>query len=655
MDDQAIAAETGASREKVRSAKANMARGGRTIGTRSYSTGHDYTEEHLREPHQAAEPHPADSAHTVSAEGTSTTPTAAPTPRPRRADRAVRAARRSGVAPTPETFGGMPRISDRDNTMLRGAGYRVGISSAERNKVIGGRDTDFSIRLQANGKWKVFANNTEQSEHDSLEDAILGAKSVERDLATLRSARASTVTTSSDTDAGEGSAGHTPSAPAPTPAPEATPESANAEIERLLAKLSPETRQKVSRDSRRQPKARPSETLVDSRAAAAQAAQIATAERNRAIEPTSPAAREIHREVPSLAEADAPIQEMIAAQARGENPYLNRAKDIFHNISPDIKEERRNKAKHMLAAIAAVGATQSKTALLAKYKELSGSDRVRTLPEDDFEKATFHTLDEVLGNAPVDVELERMKRGFAAKQFARMKPFLKDSWTQANPSAPPPMPTYGDIKSWGEHGGTKPAWAGTTRMALPKEVHDAAHKGADGKPKHPPAWMPIHLAPVWKYVMAKTGDDSAYQARGSGVTPDRSSPTGFKLNMGSQAGFQEGMVINAMRKYIQMRGGASQLVDIPASKLAEVNLSHSDIFKAEDGDLSDKAIKNLIKHKIIDPVALVPFLKKEMKASTRKSFSLVVDLNAPIFKSEKIVKSDLIQKIKQLKQKARHE
>ena len=117
-----------------------------------------------------------------------------------------------------------------------------------------------------------------------------------------------------------------------------------------------------------------------------------------------------------------------------------------------------------------------------------------------------------MNNPRIDPEVERMKRGYAAKQFARALLYLKPSWIQANVGAPPPFPTFGDFKSWGEHGGTKPEWAGTTRLAMPKEMFDAVPKGADGKPKYPPAWMPIHMMPIWNYAYTKMGSDDAYKA-----------------------------------------------------------------------------------------------------------------------------------------------
>lgn len=421
----------------------------------------------------------------------------------------------------------------------------------------------------------------------------------------------------------------------------------------LLKKLKKE--HGINFDSESQPQPEQA-TASSDRAAVKRAAQVAERVRQ-ASSPEAPAAPAVYSAAPELQAADEPIQRMMEAQTAGENPYIKRAAEIYHNIQADIKPERREVAKHMLAAISAVKDSSGKVneaALLAKYKELSGKN-VRGLSGvgEEFEKATFMTLSEVMSNEPINPEVERMKRGFAAKQFARMKPYIKQSWLTANPQSPPPFPTFGDVKSWSEHGGPKPEWAGTTRLALPKEVHDAAHKGADGKPKHPPAWMPIHMAPTWQYIMKKAGDDSAYQTRNVNIQQGR-------LNLGNQAQYQEGVAISAMRKYIQMRGGADQLTDIPANKLSEAGLTHADIYKAmkfDPHDMSDSAIKKLSAHKIIDPIALAPFIDSALKETVKKSWSLVVDSELPTIDFKKsfvldMKKAELISKIKRLKAEA---
>jgi hypothetical protein len=329
----------------------------------------------------------------------------------------------------------------------------------------------------------------------------------------------------------------------------------------------------------------------------------------------APESTELGEQDPAFASGEEDLAGMVADQAAGKNPYLKKAQAIYNKIKGDLKPERAEKTKHALAALTSVE-SGDESALIAKYKELSGSTRVRTFPWDDVEKATFHTKEELKDNIPVDVPLERMKRGYAAKQFARSTPYLKDSWKSANTGAPPPMPTFGDFKSWTDHG-SRPSWAGTrSRIAVPKEIFDAAVK-VGGKPQYPPSWMPIHLMPVWNYVAKKS--DAPYATRAPGA--QQISPAG-KVDVGSQAVHQEGMVISSLRKYVQMRGGAKSLVDIPALKLQEAGLTHADIFKA-DKELSDAQLKKLVTTKVIDHVELLKIIKKDMpkpKKEAKKSF-----------------------------------
>ena len=380
--------------------------------------------------------------------------------------------------------------------------------------------------------------------------------------------------------------------------------------------------------------------------------------------PSGATAQELHEADPELAAADEPIAEMEQEAARGGNPYLERAKGIFDNIKNDIKPERAQKAEYMFNAINNLrsnGTELNEANLLAEYKSVSGSSRVRTLNGvgKEFEKATFITMKEIMDNAPINAEVERMKRGYGAMQFARVKPFLSDSFKSANPSAPPPMPTFGDMKSWSQVDGGRPEWAAPrSRMAVPKSLHDASVKDANGKPQYPPAWMPVHMMPAWNYIVKKSqaSEGNPYQAaaRVSGQLQ------GDRLALSPKAGFQEGIAMNALRKYVQFRGGPNQLTDIPANKLSEVGLSHADIFKSEDG--SDDQLHALMKTKIVDPVALLPFIKEELEASKQeekakkveKSFSLVIDEDLPEVSFKKsytidVAKSEIIRKIKGLK------
>ena len=377
--------------------------------------------------------------------------------------------------------------------------------------------------------------------------------------------------------------------------------------------------------------------------------------------PTTPAAKAVHAADPLLASDDAPITEMIEAQARGENPYLKRAIDIYQRTIGYLKPERKAIAEGVWGAINklnAAGTPLTKENLTATYKELTGKRHQFDALEENFGKSTYMSLsEEIMPNTPINPEIERMKRGYGRKQFARMKPHLKDSWVQSHPNSPPPFPTFGDVKSWTEHGGAKPSWAGSTRLSMPKEVYDATHKGRDGKPKYPPAWMPIHMMPAWNYIMKKVesepslAPDSAYQARDVRFKQDQTP------DLGAQATQHEGIAVAALRKYVQMRGGAQGLTDIPSGKLSEVGLSHADIFKAEkfdQHDLSDATLKKIIQHKIVDPIALSPFIDAELSKKTKKSWELVIDINkAAVDYSDKesIRKAQLIKQIQAKKGK----
>ena len=357
----------------------------------------------------------------------------------------------------------------------------------------------------------------------------------------------------------------------------------------------------------------------------ADAAQAAHPDSN----PGTPAARELSRADPDFGASENEIQRAVAAQAAGHNPYLHRAVEIFHRIRGDIKPERKTAVDNFFKAhdtVQARGEVPTRENVLAAYKAIPGNRLKRTLPAEDVERGTFHTMDEMFDNPPLNPEVERMKRGYAAKQFQRLKPFLKDAWHAANPpreggGPPPPMPTWGDLKSWSEHGGPRPAWApGSGRgQAVPEEVHAAAVKDADGKPQYPPPWMPIHLMPVWNYIVKSSMRDSEnpYQT----AAPGSQELAG--MSFGNQATRHEGKIISSLRKYIQMRGGPEKLIDIPSSKLTEAGegFTHRDIFKS---DMSDAELKKLITTKIIDPVGLTAILKKQMK-TTEKSFELFVD------------------------------
>ena len=375
-------------------------------------------------------------------------------------------------------------------------------------------------------------------------------------------------------------------------------------------------------------------------------AQKAEAQARAAVAPTSPESRELHSVSPELRGSDAELESLLAVQASGGNPYLDQSKKIYNRTKSGVKAERKQITDHVFAAIekskrdgmfdASISKERREAALVENYKEISGS-RIRGISgiAKEFESATFVSLDEVIENAPINVEVERMKRGYAAKQIARFLPYIKDTFKQRNPSFPPPYPTFGDIKGWAEAGG-RPDWAPSrSRMAVPREVQEAAPRGPDGNIMHPPPYLPLHLAPIWGYIVKKSGEANPYQS----VNPPINQ-AGELGDLGQQAKYQEGILLNALRKYVQQRGN-NNLVDIPKSKLGEVNLTHADIFKGEADDLM-----KILTTKIIDNAALLPYIKEEL--AMMKSVRLVVDKDA-IYKSKAVRKAELIEKIKTLK------
>lgn len=356
----------------------------------------------------------------------------------------------------------------------------------------------------------------------------------------------------------------------------------------------------------------------------------------RASSPTAPHAQELHEASPELAQADAPVQRQEAVAAAGGNPYLSRAKEIFERIKGEVKPERAESAKYLLQTVPAAGADGKidKAEWKKAFKEATGrGDFSKAI--SDLEAATFVDADEIMENKPFNPEVERMKRGFAMKQFNRMKPYLNDAYkaklSELGRSGPPPYPTYGDLKSWAEHGTPRSegmSWTtptgrpGGVTKAQPQEFFDSMPKGADGKPMNPPDWLPLHLTPVWSYVAksASKRGKSPYEEGAAAPAGQEYSKTESSFSYPSQ-GQLAGHLHNSIRRYVQMRG-ENNFVDIPDSKLTDLGLSHHDIYKAVG-----KKLGSLLLTKIVDPVALMPFIKEEMSKSVKKSFSLVIEAN----------------------------
>jgi hypothetical protein len=669
MSNDQIASEVGVTAKRIREHISNLTQAGKRknpTAENHLEHGHDYEEHHLKEGHTPTDHADYDShVHASkeeargeptapSARGGSRTRTAAPAPTERHEIPAeAPTPRRRAARPAPSAASGPARheISEEERTKLRAAGFMKQADGSYMKHHTGG-----SVHIKKDhidGKWSVSSHQQDGSEaggpgHDTLAAAISSAgehgEAVEASHARRRSEEEE--------------------APAPAPAPRArrpraAPATTPAEREqegRAIAATTPAAPSGPSAEALARARARVGIPRAEATARATESvARVAERAREalRESSPASPASHELAEVAPGMSESEATINTMLEEQRRGGNPYISRAKDIFHNIRGDLKPERKAVCDHVFAAIDALkasGQPLNEANMVSKYKELSGK-RIRGISgiAEDFEKGTFMSMDEVLNNHPLNVEVERMKRGYAAKQFARIKPFLKSEWATANPSAPPPFPTFGDIKTWTEHGGAKPSWAGTTRTALPKEVFDASIKGADGKPQYPPSWMPIHLMPVWNYAAKKAAAEGGNPYQTAAVGSNQQGKVGVE-HTGSQASFQEGMIKSAIRKYVVMRGGAENLTDIPASKLSEAGLSHAEIFKSEE----DMDLDHVLTNKIVDPVGLLKFVKEGMKEKTQKSWSLVVDLDLPSldFQKSYVVRSDIkkskIERVREL-------
>jgi hypothetical protein len=422
-------------------------------------------------------------------------------------------------------------------------------------------------------------------------------------------------------------------------------------------------------------------------------ARAATA---KTIGPASPAAAAAEEAAPGFAGDDRAISEMLASQAAGGNPYLDRAKKYFTAIHAELRSSNKKRfdgANNFLSSVMTAhrrGITDKagiKKIYEEEFRNMNTTDgEMFSKAQAHFEAASFMDFDEILKNKPIDIEAERMKHGYPAKQFARLREHIKPEWHAANPNGYPPMPTWGDLKTW--PAGGKPAWAGNTRTSVPKEVFDAAVKGPDGKPQYPPADLPIHLMPAWNYIVKSSAHQNAelFQ-RTSGkmraelgreptesevkahpsYTANEKKPyqTTRPIVQGRvEAGIQaprgenpQGYFANALRRYVQMRGGADQLVDIPHHKLAALGLTHHDIFKGDD------QLNQILRTKIIDPVALINFImdkghtfgaEKEIKKSER-SFALVITEQGAIDFNKSFVLDPRIDAIKaELERRSRY-
>lgn len=361
--------------------------------------------------------------------------------------------------------------------------------------------------------------------------------------------------------------------------------------------------------------------------------------------------QELHQASPELASMDRSIEEMVAQQAAGKNPYVQRAKKFYDRIKGDMTPIRRDTLKNLFKAFETVGENVGENAIKSAYARAQAESGVGETAwskvKGHISPGLFHDPEELFDNEPVNVDMERMKRGFGKMQFERMKPFLGDAFKSAHPDAPPPYPTYDDLKTWEEHG-SRPEWAtagpgrAKTKRAVPKEFHDSMPKGPDGKVLNPPGWMPLHMTPVWNYIATRAGAD-AY--REPAINSNEMSQQ--KLNFPSQ-GQLAGHLKNSLRNFIQMRGENS-FADIPKAKAAAYNIDLKDLYKSDESDLN-----KVLATKVIPMGEFMKYLKTQKM--TKKSITLCVgDLGPVNFKKsftidESVKKSELIAKIKSLKE-----
>lgn len=557
------------------------------------------------------------------------------------------AALRSGIAPAHTPAPAAPTAAtaagDTASEQLRAAGFREHAGGGFHRHVTHG-----SHRIVKVGdKWELHTvhdrlnpEGMTTNHHPSLTHAIEASKEVElhgvNEMARLERER------------------NVAEAAAATPAP-----AAQTEAEKLK-EMEDEAKRKWGLDFSPPPAPAPAAPAAPAQepAAARQEAKRAARAAASASSPSAPAAEPMHAASPELAAADAPIARMEEAQANGENPYAKRAVEIYNNIKHEVDPARKAVVSHMIAAMNAVMGPRgevNKAAWKAKYKELSGDGQFAKAM-DHFESATFIDEDEIVGNKELDPEVERAKRGFSAMQYARLKPFLSSRYTEKLGSmgrdGPPPYPTYSDLKTWEEHGSPRPDGMGWTtptgrrggvQRAMPQEFFNSMPKGPDGKPMMPPDWLPLNLTPIWQYVVKKEAEPYASRLPSSN---ERTPTGGFAFKSQGQLGSH---IHNAIRRYIQMRG-KNDFVDIPKSKLSKQGLAHHDIYKA----LRSDSFVKFITGKIIDPIALQPFVEADM--GVKKSFSLVVDEDAKpvVYKKGFTVdlkKAEIIRKIKELKAK----
>jgi hypothetical protein len=342
------------------------------------------------------------------------------------------------------------------------------------------------------------------------------------------------------------------------------------------------------------------------------------------------AALDVHAQ--ELAEADPDYADSeTAVGGLPTSSFLDRAKAVFDRVSDDLQPKRKDSVMKFFQAVETArnsDGSVSKEAVKAVYDSIrGGADTFNAVTRagGHLEVATSFLASEVIDNPPIDMEVERMKRGFAKKQFDRLKPYLGEAFKASHPDAPPPYPTYSDLATWGEFGTAQADHITTpnhrTQRAMPQEFYDSIQKGSNGKALMPPADFPLHLTPIWNYMVKEKSFNPYQTAEGR-----RDATLGNRVGSDSKIDIEANVrsaFLRTLKKYVQNRGGAAQLVDIPRNKL--VTSSYDELFKSDD--LSDEQLLMLARTKVITPAALFPFAKDEV-GSVSKSFELYVDADA---------------------------
>jgi len=339
---------------------------------------------------------------------------------------------------------------------------------------------------------------------------------------------------------------------------------------------------------------------------------------------------------PLVADVNAEISDMESVSASGGNPYLTQAINVWNSVKSSYEDRKTDlsegisdnarkdaKSRHefgmkffsFLDGYDFNGKSKQQVfddmiqaGVASRIRSNSNLDKAFNTVDGKLSDITGFTVSELMENKPLDPEVERMKRGYGRKQFDRLRDYISDEWKNSNGSAPPPYPTFGDLKKWGNN---KPAYAETSTISMPQEIYSMLHRNEEGRLMLPPTWMSIEHMPLFQYATKKVLDSDSMIS--TAVYAGRGSEMG--RNIAPIATKGDGIVVNAIRKYVQRRGGAEGLIDMPKSSLEEVGMTHADLFKS----MSDEEIKKIMLTKYIPMHEIIPFIDAEFNEA-KKSF-----------------------------------